>query len=181
MNKRKLKFDVRKNDEQKAKKFCVWIPLNLVTPSLVVQFPLSAVLSVTVTDTTVFRSRLAASNQLPPHWLLANESTQVLPEVISSLVLYKPKEHKTLVAATGCTSSVSINSKLWWTVRIGLTQVTSDVFQEFLSTLGSVEHLLQLLRCVDESTYCIGNDDSKFSDLINSRKGRFMDSSRKST
>ena len=47
------------------------------------------------------------------------------------------------------------------------------------STICCVDDVVRLLLDVDESVFCVGNPESKFSQLVDDHKGRFLDRSGK--
>lgn len=147
------------------------------------RLPLSAYTSTKVENTVVLCSRIVATNLLPAGWVLAENNIHLdsnsspLP-----LVLYRPVEKGVLVACTRVTCSLTVDDNLRWTVRVGQTEITSSscvLLKDFLPCIGSVDHLLQLLELVSSSSYCIGNCDPKFHELLDRHKGVFKDSTEK--
>ena len=201
---RKLRFFVQKNDAQRrstvrTQELTIWIPLHLLPSpeklpvqipfqllsppeSLLIQLPLSACMSATVYNPRILRLRIVASSPLPPGWILAEENTCVHSDSQSPIVLYRPVESQMLVISTGTACSLSISTDLTWTVRVGSSAINCrhDLFCGYTTVITCLDQLIRLLSCIDNSTPCVGNPDTKFSALVQRHKGCFRSISGKS-
>lgn len=130
-------------------------------------------------DPGVLRSRLVKSRLIPSGWTVADEGSQLLPGLHPPLVLYKRQALQVLVASSP-TLTLSVDDQLTWTIRVETSPVSPEnceILRGYASTLGSLDDIVQLLSRIDESTFCVGNPDGKFSELVESHKGCFRDQS----
>ena len=175
---RKLKFFVRKNEAKrklKLRRDLLQSPVESL--DLTVHLPLSAYKSAKVDNSEILRTRLINSSCLPSGWILAEKNTHVLPDLKSTpIVLYRPVHSQSLVLSTGTALSLSINTDLTWSVRVGTSLIDSfknELIQDCTVSMSCVDEVVQLLSCIEMGTVCVGNDDVKFSDLIKRHKGCF--------
>ena len=182
---RKPKFIVRKCEEKRRRlrrsiepsELIVSIPREVIllpSESLTVRLPLSAYRCATVDDSAQLRSRLLKSGSISPGWVIAEENT-CLPDSTSPIILYRPVESQVLVLSAGTAFSVSIDTDLSWTVRVGTSPVDcqTDVFRGCTATINNIDQVIKLLSCIDMATLCVGNSDSKFNILTERHKHYF--------
>lgn len=172
MGRRKLRFDVRKNYERRKYGLRVRIPMKLLKPSqLMVKVPISAYLAATVPDTILLRSRLLKSNLIPSGWSVLEDGSQSL------LVLYKLQQSSPMLVAPSVTFSLSIDVQCTWMLRLGESEISQEkcpLLRRFPSIFRCAEDVVQLLLQLDESEFCVGNPDGRFSELVDNHKGKFM-------
>ncbi len=180
MGRRKLRFDLRKNHERKKYGLRVKIPLQVLKPPhLMVQLPISAYTSATAPDPTILRSRLGKSNLLPSGWTVAEEGSQPMPGVCPPLVLYRLQVLQVL-AAPCVPFTLSVDGQFTWTLRLGTSGINSEschLLRGYALTLSIVDEVVQLLSRIEESAFCVGNADARFTELVDSHKGTFKDPS----
>ena len=77
--------------------------------------------------------------------------------------------------------SLRIHANLSWKVLLlgQSISTTCPMLLHLPQALSSVLDVEVVLKALDTSTVCLGNDDAKFSDLANSHAGTFMDASGK--
>ncbi len=76
--------------------------------------------------------------------------------------------------------SLRIHRDFSWTLLFlgqHLNCTTCPMLRELPQTLPSVDNLEVVLKALDVCTVCISSQDEKFSDLVKSHKGVFMDAS----
>ena len=130
MERRKLKFDVRKNCERKRKKTLELCPASC---SLLVLLPISAYLSTEATDTALLHSRIVALQSLSSGWMFTNIHSN------ASLVIYKLQP---VAAAAGLVFTVSLDHVMMWEVRVGDSVVSVTV----RSSMATHSHHSQVFK-----------------------------------
>ena len=77
--------------------------------------------------------------------------------------------------------SLRIHADLSWKVLLlgQSISTTCPMLLDLPQTLSSVLDVEVVLKALDTSTVCLGNDDAKFSHLAKSHAGTFMDASGK--
>ena len=195
MGKRKIRFDVRKNFERKkALRGCtVSIPLDLVIVhhgncsaangereprNLVVRLPSFAYTSTSMPNAESLQQRLSCFN-MSAGWSMNRLQT---PDHSTAVALYKLKispPHAPLLS-TGCTFMLTIAHDCTWTLCISngrlVTAQQCPLLNSVAPKLCSISDVLSLLSLLDDATYCVGNADVKFIQLLNDRhKDGFRD------
>ena len=165
MGKRKLRFDVRKNNERKKQCNC------RSTSSICMQASSSQPLAIT----NVLGLYSSSQDKLPPGWT-SNCVTSAAKE--DSLALYKLQlQHSPLaIASVNIAYMVTVSPNWTWTACIGNKIVDTrrcSRLNSFGETINNVSELIQLLSVIDGSKLCDGNPDEKFNDLVASHKGIF--------
>ena len=169
MGRRKLRFDQRKNYERKKYGLHIRIPLKkLKKPTkLVVSLPIAVYSSTPVPELSVLYSRL--KHTITPGWSLAHTAR-------SSLVLYKLQLLSSDLPSV--TFSICIDEECRWRLMLGDKEINKedcDMLSKYPCVLGCVDDVLLLLKGIDGSSLCVGNSDDRFSELVDARKGKFLD------
>lgn len=172
-----MRFDQRKNYERKKYGLCVKMPSDIQkTTELVVRLPFSAYTSAEVSDVSVLYDRIKQSDKLPSGWILLEQPVGV---TYPSLVLCKVQVCASLCAAS-TTFTLTLDRQCCWCLKLEASELSHENCQ-FLAgvdvKLSSVDALVKFLSDLDESTFCVGNADSKFLHLIERHKGVFKDHS----
>ncbi len=96
--------------------------------------------------------------------------------VLCKLVLHSATDHEKV------RFSLRIHKDFSWTLLFLGQHISSTVcpmLQKLPQMLRLVANLAVVLKALDTCTVCIGSPDEKFSDLVKSHKGVFMDASGK--
>ena len=151
------------------------ITLELVKPTeLVVCPPLSAYTSSEVADASLLHTRLKESNEVPPGWMILEQST---PTLALCKVQFCPLLH-----SSNTTFTLVVDQHCLWTLKLGDSEVRAEHCQLLAgigSKLSSVDALVKLLLALNQSRFCVGNCDENIMQLAKSRKGVFKDHSGK--
>lgn len=177
MGRRKLIFSGKKNYDRK--KYAQIPKHSTVTPApsvscdkLIICLPLSSYKTAVVPNLNTLHQRLMQSSALPADWSctivdnshLALNKLHVTPPLLSANVLYM----------------LTIASDFSWTLHIGPKQVDVEHCQLFHGAyrhLCTVKSVLDVISALDDSKFCMGNPDDKFTPLTEQHKGKFMDRS----
>lgn len=183
MGKGKFRLNVKKNERKrkksrlKKKPLVVKVPLKFVKPvepestePMKVSLPIAAYTASNAYNLDVLGSRLRKC--LSPEWAIA-DNINFSSTTTSSLFLYKLSS-----LATGLVFSMVINCDFSWELRIGNSPIPQG-FQDSSLFVRSVDQVTKILDYVDHATFCFGNDDTKFSQLVTSHKGCFKNASGK--
>ena len=78
-------------------------------------------------------------------------------------------------SSAGTLLVVSVTPDYSWSIRIGMNQLQEHYLlkscpTKYLSSIGAV---MELVACVDDSQFCIGNPDEKFDRIRERHKGNF--------
>lgn len=74
--------------------------------------------------------------------------------------------------------SLRISSDFSWTLLLlgqSIEPTTCQMLMQLPEVLCTVKNVKAVIRALDGSSICIGNNDGKFLDLLKSRKGTFKD------
>ena len=164
MGKRKLRFDVRKNNERK--KLC---NSNFrSTPSICMP-----VNSSPLPITNVQGLYRASYDKLPPGWTSTCVTSATNED---TLALYKLQLQQPPLAPVSITYMVTVLPNWTWSACVQNKIVDTrgcSRLNSFAETINNVSELIQLLSAIDGSKHCAGNPDEKFNDLVASHKGIF--------
>ncbi|SMN01584.1 hypothetical protein SPONN_2650 [uncultured Candidatus Thioglobus sp.] len=188
MGKRKMKFDLRKNCERK-KRGCGQtvcevsdvVNEQVPAPSLVTVSEEQLVVSLTVPiasfvstspapDLHALHERLLESKCLSAAWTCS----------VASDCLVICKMSVVSLASADAMYTVTISSDFTWKIRIGRNEVAieeNDLLRYSSGSLCSVQSVVRVVSVLDGSKFCVGNPDDKFTNLVQRRKGKFMDKS----
>lgn len=87
--------------------------------------------------------------------------------------------NKVLVSASGIACSLAIDSEMKWTIRVGVSACAvleeSALLHGYPPIIGCFEQVIQILKRVDGSAYCVGSSNAKFTGLVDRHKGIFKD------
>lgn len=77
------------------------------------------------------------------------------------------------------TWQVTITANFQWCLAFGDKKISPDshAIRGLPNPISSLSHVTTILECVDTCILCAGNPDEKYSVLVSTRKGIFMDSS----
>ena len=169
MGKRKRRLHHGKNYERKKYGLQVRIPFKMLKrpDRLLVSLPIASFSSVPVQELNVLHSRLTLT--VPPAWSLG--------EITSSLlVLYKMQLLSSNVPSV--TFSLCITDEYQWKLVLGGKEINKEyceILNKHPCTLRCVDDVLLVLKDIDTSQLCGGNSDDRFSELVDARKGKFVD------
>ena len=154
MGKRRLRFDVRKNNENI--KLTVHIPLERIKPFMVSP-PLSSYTDARVTKGQTLCARLRTWNQISPHW---SEATIVTTPAVTATdrparSLYTVKCMRPPFSAE-VTFTVIIHYDQTWTLTLGSLPVPLFRIPAAPIRLLSSSEVLSLLATLDSLKLCIG-------------------------
>ena len=174
MGKRKFRLAVRKNYERKKyqkQSSLVSVPPETIdiqpVSELIVHIPRSVYASATAPNLHTLYLRVTSI--LPKEW------TAAYVESSSTLTLTKA------YSSAGTLLVVSVTPDYLWSIRIGMNQLQERYLLKSCPTnLSSIGAVMELVACVDDSQFCIGNPDEKFDRIRERHKGNFKDRSGKS-
>ena len=161
MGRRKLKYQERKNYERKKHN----LHARILPSKLLVHLPLSAYTSSKVSDVTALHTRLEQSKMLPSLW-------NILQQSIPPLVLYKIQFNPSLPSVK-VTFTLTVDCQCFWTLRLEASEIRSEhsqLLSGLSSKINSIDAMIDLLTTLDQSKFCVGNPDSKFTQLIEHHK-----------
>ena len=133
--------------------------LNDESPvQLTVNIPLSIYTSLSTCDSIQLRARLTGSQLIPDSWTLSQSSFVLTMAHMS--ILY--------------TITVACNRS--WSLSVGIRQIDPSRCNLLISVpliLTCVDHIVNLMKILDQSKICSGNCEPRFLTLLGRHKGLF--------
>ena len=169
--KRKLRFDIRKNNERKKRLCKAAACISAIPGDLYVKLPISIYHSGRVRSVSALYERLRKRDILEHGWTCSFASC-------SSLVILK-LSCPNLSLAPNMLFTVIISKDFTWSVRRGDHAIPNNCssFHGISHELQNVDDVIGFLNLLDQCKFCTGNDDAKFLELAAMRQGKFMDQS----
>lgn len=143
--------------------------------SFIVQLPLSSFSSAVLPDATSLYNRLTKHFSLPNGWNLSliRSVSSTSPFLVVNKLQVTPPDY--------CCASqlfmLTIAPDSTWTVCVGSKQVNTDqcnLFSRFSSKLHTAG-VVEIVSALEDSKFCVGNPDKKFTHLSERHGGVFMD------
>ena len=185
MGRRKLRFDRHRNYERKmyaVEKLPVSINISDTVMVFRVSLPLrfySGYTTELLPDVMMLYTRLSTSAVLPAHWLSFHD----IEGNKLSLVKLSNSTEQGAESALTVFLSVVVSADLSWSLTVHgqpcAVGVAGDLLRFAPSKLCAVQHVLKVVRLLDQSQLCVGNPDAKYVPLIVHHKGSLKDSSGK--
>ena len=178
MSRRKPSIAVRRKGYSRRTAICVHPSKLLDSEELIVRLPVASYVSSVVEDTDSLNTRLC-KYKLPAEWIL--NSKPALPlQSGTYLALYKLSivTHSAPHFSADYSFMLTIAPDFSWSLCLGRNSVSIErctLLQGLCNKLDRVDAVLSALSTLEQSRFCVGNPDSKFTELLH--KGYFKEHS----
>lgn len=185
MGRRKLRFDIRKNQERKQQRkrplnLIMSIPLQLLpTRECVVSIPICIYTSAVISNSAVLQSCLSQLSILPDRWkceclpswtgfdLVFTKLSTVLHHCLHKFLL-RYSESILYIIKSSCSDEFSFQvlKDCTWCLKVGealLDLTCCSLLKSLPTSLSTVDAIMNVMHMLDSSKQCTGNDDEDFS------------------
>ena len=131
--------------------------------TLRVSIPLESFTAARVTSVFELSSRLKVASELPGNWMNMTNSSAEASNICLCYLTQRPPLHYSEVQYI-----IQIDQSLLWTLSVFSVNITIErcsMLASISRTMDCVDHVIQLVKKINEAVICVGNPDQQFVNL----------------